>query len=144
MGRLGTSASVSVLLKLISSQGVQNLLYGIPATSLTKSELTSFTYAYNSVFCKIFKSFDNKTIMSCQFYCNYLSFDLLLDLHRYMFLSKLFVTGRIDSRAEIDRSDYKDYIDLKTKYNFKDCDTAHTIKQKIWKVFENYNNEESK
>ena len=117
------------------------MLYGIPATSLTKSELASFTYAYNSVFCKIFKSFDNKTIMSCQFYCNYLSFDLLFDLHRYMFLSKLFVTGRIDSRSEIDRSDFKDYIDLKNKYNFKDGDSAYMIKLKIWKMFEQYNDE---
>jgi len=139
LGRLGTSAAASVLLKLINSQGVQNLLYGISATSLSKLELTSFTHAYNSVFSKIFKSFDDRVIMCCQFYCKYLCFDLLLDLHRYMLLSKLVINGCIDSRSELDRPDYKDYIDLKSKYNFHDSDSLHKIKLKVWKRFENYN-----
>ena len=91
------------------------------------------------MFCKIFKSFDKKVIIGCQFYSKYLSFDLLFDLHRYMFLLKLFTTGCIDSRSEIDKSDYKDYIDLKNKYNFIDSDSMHGIKVKVWKLLENNN-----
>ena len=45
-GRLGTSASPAVCLRLIHSQGVNNLLYGIAATSLTSCELKSFSHAY--------------------------------------------------------------------------------------------------
>jgi len=89
LGRLGTSAPEAVLLKLIYSQGVQNLLYGISATTLTKTELKSFAHAYNSVFANKFKSFDDSTIMCCQFYCSYLCFEILYEMHRYMFLAKL-------------------------------------------------------
>ena len=50
-------------------------------------------------------------------------------------------TGSIDSRSERDRPDYKDYIDLKSKYNFQDSDSLHKIKLKVWKLFENYNHD---
>lgn len=54
--------------KRINSQGVQNLLYGISATILTKTKLKNFTHAYKSIyFCKIYKSFDNSVILGCQF-----------------------------------------------------------------------------
>ena len=41
LGRLGSSAPANVLLKLINAHGVQNLLYGISAATLTESEIKS-------------------------------------------------------------------------------------------------------
>ena len=63
LGRIGTSAPVNVLLKLIDSQSVPHLLYGISATTLSAKELKSFSYAYNSIFAKIFHSCDNTVII---------------------------------------------------------------------------------
>lgn len=46
--------------------------------------------------------------------------------------------GCIDSRSELDRPDYKDYIDLNSKYNFQNSDSLHKIKLKVWTLFENF------
>ena len=137
LGRLGTSASAAVLLKLIHSQGVQNLLHGISATSLTKAELKSFSYAYNSFFAKIFKCVDNKIIMSCEFFSKYLCFEMLYEMYRYLFLSKLLNTGCLDKKNNLDKPDYQDYISLKAKYNFNEWDSIGKVKIKVWNHFEN-------
>ena len=61
-GRLGTNTAPAVLLKLIYSQGVQNLLYGITATSLSAGDPKSLCYAYDGMLCKIFNSYDEKSL----------------------------------------------------------------------------------
>ena len=108
LGRIGTSAAPDVVLKLINAQGLQNLLYGISATTLTQCELKSFCHAYNSVFSKLFNSFDKDIITSCQYYCGYLSFDKLYEMYRYSFLLKLLNKKDIDETLEKDKSDIKD------------------------------------
>jgi hypothetical protein len=47
LGRLGTTAPIDVILKLIRSQAVPCLLYGISAATLSISERNSFCHAYN-------------------------------------------------------------------------------------------------
>ena len=89
-------------MKLIYSQGVQNLLYGITATSLSAGDLKSLCYSYDSMFCKIFNSYDKNVISQCQYYSGYLSFNVLDELHRYMFFKKLLETFFIEIRSEID------------------------------------------
>jgi len=134
-GRLGTSAPAEVILKLINSQGVQNLLYGISAVTLSESDLKSFSHAYNSMFAKTFQTFDNNTISCCQYYSGYLSFNRLYDLHRYIFLCKLINNLYVDKKLEIDRPDYRDYMLLQSKYAFKDNDSVFSIRSKVWEEF---------
>ena len=101
IGKLGTSAPANVILKLISAQGVQILLYGISATTLNESEIKSCSHAYNSVFDKNFNSYDNNVLSFCQFYYNsgYLKFNVLYDLHRYTFLTKLIKGGYLHEKS---------------------------------------------
>ena len=136
LGRLGTSASASVLLKLLNSQGVPNLLYGIAATTLCEIELRSFIFAYNSMFAKVFKTFDPYTISCCQYYCGYFSFNLLYDQHRYLFLKKLINNAYLHKASSLDNLDYKDFVALQSKYNFNRGDSNATIKRKVWLFFE--------
>ena len=133
---MGTSASAAVLLKLIQSQGVQNLLYGIAPSSLSKAEITSFQFAYNTFFAKIFKTQDNSVIMSCQYYSGYLPFEMLYDLYRFIFLCRLVSTGCLDKNISLDNPDYRDYMKLRLKYNFNDNDSKTLIKYKVWNYFE--------
>ena len=116
---------------------MQNLLYGIAATSLNESEVKSFSFAFNSMFAKIFSKYDIKIIAYCQFYSAYLTFKLLYDLHRYLFLAKQLSLKRMNSRLEIDQYDYRDYIRLQVKYNLTVTDSSREVKRKIWNVFEN-------
>ena len=112
IGKLGSSAPANVILKLVYAQGVQSLLYGISATTLTESELKSFSHAYNSVFAKTFHSYDNRVISCCQFYSGYLSFNILYDLQRYAFLTKLIKGDHLSEKSALDRSDLSDYRHL--------------------------------
>ena len=135
IGKLGTAAAANVLLKLIYAQGVANLLYGISATTLSESEFKSFSYAYNSMYAKIFSTHDNNVISCCQYFSGYLCFPLLYELHRYLFLVKLLNTNRINNYSQIDQCDYKDYIRLSSKYNFTPNDSLCVIKRKMWTLF---------
>ena len=114
---------------------MQNLLYGISATTLTKCELNSFSHAYNSMFAKIFNSYDNNVISCCQFYSGYLCFELLYDFHRYSFLSQLLLNDFLDRRSMIDIPGYRDYCALQMKYNINCIDSPKLIKHKLWKAF---------
>src|SRR5687768_12881674 len=89
LGRLGSKAAIDVLLKLIHSQAVPVLLYGISALTLTKTELHGFCNAYNIICHKIFRSFDKGTVLYCQWYCGFWPFEVLYDYHRYDFFHKL-------------------------------------------------------
>ena len=135
-GRLGTNTAPAVLLKLIYSQGVQNLLYGITATSLSAGDLKSMCYAYDSMFYKILNSYDKNVIFQCQYYSGYLSFNVLYELQRYMFLKKLFETSFIEIRSEIDCVDVREFSFLKTNYKFMENVSKVKLKMKAWKVFE--------
>ena len=123
------------MLKLINAQAVPNLIYGISAATLTTQEIKSLSYAYNSVFTKMFNTFDKNVIYCCQFYSGYLCFNMLYDLHRYMFLRNLLRKTFIDKCSEIDKFDYRDYVALQNKYDFKDSDSEAKIKFKVWNVF---------
>ena len=128
LGRLGTSTPVNVLLKLIDSQSVPNLLYGISATRLSAKDIKSFSFAYNSVFAKIFHSYDNTIILNCQYFTGSLPFNYLYDYHRYNFLNKLFNTNSINANSEIDIFDMTDLQALQLKYHLRTEDTKNQTK----------------
>jgi hypothetical protein len=137
LGRMGTSAPINVLLKLIDSQSVPNLLYGISATTLSAKDIKSFSFAYNSIFAKIFHSYDNTVILNCQYFTGSLPFNYLYDYHRYNFLNKLFNTNCINANSEIDLFDMADLQNLQLKYQLRTEDSKNQVKNKIWKYFEN-------
>jgi len=87
IGRLGTSAPVGVLLKLLDSQAIPHLLYGISAATLSSKDMKSLSYAYNNVFAKIFDTYDNKVILNCQYFSSSLPFNYMYEYHRYNFLT---------------------------------------------------------
>ena len=136
LGRMGTSAPVNVLLKLIDSQSLPHLLYGISATTLSAKDIKSFSYAYNSVFAQIFHSYDNTIILNCQYFTASLPFSYLYDYHRYNFLNKLFNSNEINSKSEIDTFDMTDFHALQLKYQLRSEDSKNHVNNKIWRHFE--------
>ena len=135
IGRLGSSAPLDVLLKLINTHGLQNLLYGSSATGLTIAELSSFAHAYNSIFAKIFHTTCNNTIRQCQFYSGNLSFNMIYELQRYTFLRNLLLNDKLNKTAKIDECDYLDFIDIGKKYNFNINNSVAMLKGKLWHAF---------
>ena len=137
LGRIGTTAPINVLLRLIDSQSVPHLLYGISACTLSLKDIKSFNYAYNSVFTKIFHSYDNTVILNCQYFTGSLPFNYLYDYHRYNFLNKLYNAEGINVKSEIDVFDIADFHALQLKYQLRTDDSKSQVRRKIWSNFEN-------
>ena len=98
------------------SQAVPHLTYGLNTVKLCKTEIDNLSFAYNSVFFKLFKTNDVNVINNCQFYSGYLSFSILYDYHRLQFLQKLFDTKFVTERSSVDLHDYLDLNALRVKY----------------------------
>ena len=56
LSTLGHNPPLDVALSLVRSTCIPSLTYGTDALTLTASEIRSFSYALNSVFCKLFKT----------------------------------------------------------------------------------------
>jgi len=137
LGRLGTCAPLSVLIKLTNSHGLQNLLYGTAAATLSKADLKSLDFAYNGLFAKIFKVTDQSIICQIQFYCGNLPFHLSYDLFRFNFLRKLLLQGLLNVNNIVDASDFADLITLQNKFGFLMNDSHNNLKYKMWTYFKN-------
>ena len=134
-GRLGTCADSSVLLHLVNTQCLPNLLYGITAICLSAAELRNLNFAYNSVFCKIFKTSNANTILNCQYYSGNLTFTMTYEYQRYNFLNKLIHSKMFDKQSKVNEPDVNDYNRIQVKYNLKSTDSHNMIKSKMWNVF---------
>ena len=136
LGRLGTNGSIDVILELIKSQAVPSLIYGIASSALTSSEIKSFCNAYDNIFRKIFHTYDCKIIAYCQWYCGFWPFQLLYNYHRFKFLDSLIKSNRLNRRADVDKADVLDYMNILNKYNIEDKDSNAKIRFRFWKYFE--------
>jgi len=96
LGKLGNSPPISVILSLVSINCNRILLHGLEALKFTKSDISSLSHPYDSVYMKIFQSFNRKTVMQCQFYCGELPLEYLIDKRTLNFYSNkclLFITS---------------------------------------------------
>lgn len=133
--QLGTDAHIDVLMKLIYSQAIPKLMYGTCAFKLSLADRKSLRFVYNSFYSKIFKSFDSNVIANCQYFCDFLSFDCLLDLNRIMFLKRLELAGRFDSKTSINFIENEEFILLLQKYKLIRKDSNKRIKDRIKSYF---------
>ena len=125
----------NVTLKLVESQGLQSLIYGTSATSLSVDELKSFSYAYNSIFAKLFKTSSSDVIQACQYYSGHLNFETNYELRRYKFLHTLVSKKKLCSKCIIDNNDLRDLYRIQLKYGITKEDSSLTIKNKMWNYF---------
>src|SRR5207249_8095643 len=65
---------ISVLFALVNAQCFSKLLYGTNVINLSNTDKSELCHAYNSVFYKVFHSFDDKIICNCPYYTNHLDF----------------------------------------------------------------------
>ena len=89
LGKLGSSCPANVVLSLIDTFCNPILLYGLEALHLNKSDLRSLSYVYDSIYMKLFTSFDSLIIMQCRFYFKQLPLTFQIDLRTLNFLNVL-------------------------------------------------------
>ena len=136
LGRIGCSP-INVILSLVKAQALPLLLYGISAATLSKSDMSSLSFAYNSIFVKLFNIKESETIRQCQFYSGYLTFNCLYDYYRLGFINNLLKTNKIKCDNSIDLPDIFEYERLGIQYGICNTDSISIMKNKIWKSFRN-------
>jgi len=128
---------MNVCLKLIQSQCFPMLTYGICANSLTAIDVNKLSFAYNSVFCKLFNTHCVQTIQYCQYFCGHWKFEFHLDFQRYCFLRKLYLSDKLRPNLQLNKCDLNDMMLIAEKYGLSILDSAGLIKFKIWTYFRN-------
>jgi len=135
LGKIGTNTSLNVSLSLVFSKCIPILMYGLESLSLTSKEIQSFSYTYNSIFFKLFKTFDKDIIANCQYHCGYLTFP-----HNYMLRRFNFLRNAIDRQDSVSNFlltnvGYCDYANIVNNYSIVVNDGRRQAVSKIWKTF---------
>jgi hypothetical protein len=89
IGRIGNTTATNTVLTLVASQAIPILMYGTEATGLTATQRKRFTHAFDSIFAKLFRSWNLNVIGCCQYYSGFLPFGINIDKRRFEFLLKL-------------------------------------------------------
>jgi len=87
LSKLGSSPSPQVTLAIFYSKCLPILLYGLEAVNLTKAHCSNIDFVYNSMFAKIFHSFDKDIII--KYYNDNIRHEYILSLLSMSLLSAL-------------------------------------------------------
>ena len=138
LSELGSNPSINLALKLLEAHCIPILTYGLATASLSSNEIKNFTFALNvSIFVKLFHVKNIDVIESCQYYCNFLSFQYLYDMIRVKYLINMFHAGTLVNTRIEDQQDCDELCSLLNKYSIALLDSAYCIKSKIWVAFNN-------
>src|SRR6266496_3249616 len=85
LGKIGNNSAIPLILKIVSTNCNPSLLYGLEACPVTKRQMKSLSYPFNSVYMKLFKTFNANIIKQVQYYSGYLPLSFVIDLHKLMF-----------------------------------------------------------
>ena len=69
--------------------------------------------------------------------CGFWPFQVLYEYHRLNFLSNLVKSNNLNKRADIDSTDYLDYLNLINKYGIDYNDSHAKFRYKFWRHCEN-------
>jgi len=108
---LGSNPELKVILSLFQSSCIPILTYGIGALKLTQSEIQSFSFSFNNLFHKLFKTSNKKILEQCQFFCGMFNFEIYYDFLRFSFLNPIFNSDDKnvpDSLLVDDKNDFND------------------------------------
>ena len=136
LGKLGSAPQVNITLSLVSSFCNPILLYGIEALHLKKADIASLTFPYNSVFTKLFSTFDKSVITLCQFYTYQLPLCYIIDARTLNFYSDLCSGTCYTSNCLFKWFGEAERKTIEARYNILPSDSAYISSMKIKKTFE--------
>ena len=138
LSKIETKSSIDVTLSLVSSFSSPVLLYGLESCSLSVSQIEKLAHPFNSVYTKLFSTFDKNVISLCQFYTGYLPLQYMLDLRMIRFFDALCVLPNEESPAKLLFKWFGEgeYNAVCNKHNIVATDSYNACKRKVWCSFE--------
>jgi len=97
LAKIASAKEIALTLKIVSENCFPILMYGIEACRPTKRKICLLAYAYNTVFFKLFNTFNDGITRSTQYYSGYLSYAYAAELRTLNFYGDLW--GDTDSPA---------------------------------------------
>ena len=136
LGKVGNISAIRVLLHLAYSKCSPILMYGLEAVGIDKKARDNLANVHNSIFAKLFGSFDKTIIEYCHYYTGYLTFADTLDLKRLQFLSKLFESTSSPAHYMFHWFGSNELDNLKLKHNLQKFSPSTCCKGALWLKFE--------
>ena len=133
LGKLGKSPSEPLLLSLASSKCSPILCFGTEACNITNSQIANLAFVNNSIYVKIFHTFDKSIIDSCHFYMGYLLFH---DLRRFNFYKNLYLYGTSPASIIFNLHCQGELHQLCAKYVIDVNMSDRNVKKAFWRVFQ--------
>jgi len=133
-GKIGVNSSPIVTCSLIHSFCVPILLYASECIVWKQKFMKSIENAYFLAFAKIFHTYDSKVIEYCQYSLGYLPLNLLIDVYKLKFLSKL-TTLRNKAMYNILLVNDSEFSSICAKYNFPINTNSNDWRDLMWSYF---------
>ena len=135
LGKIGVINNAHLVLALMTTKCSPILQYNLEAISLTKEMLSHLSFVSNTIYSKIFKTFDKTIIAECQWHFGYLPLVYELDLKRMNFLHKLLLVDHSPAHLIMTLFGNDDLREICGKYNI-DVEAGLTKRKRaVWDAF---------
>jgi exonuclease III len=136
LGKIGSSSSIDVTLSLVSSFANPVLLFGLETGCLTRSQIDKLSNTFNSIYMKLFSTFDKAIIAQCQYYTYQLPLRFLLHLRYLTFWNGLRLIANSPARILYDWFGDTEKQQISSIYDILPLDSHNSCKRKIWQLFQ--------
>lgn len=137
LGKLGSSPQINLTLSLISTFCNPILLYGLESLRLSKTDVNLLTFPYNSVYMKLFATFDKSIINLCQFYCGELPLAYIVNLRTLNFYANLAMLRCSPANILYKWFGAAERAEIASLYNIVETDSIGMFRHKVHVSFNN-------
>jgi len=136
LSKIGTSTDISVSLSLVSSFSVPVLFYGFDTGCLSKVQVDRLCFPFNSIYTKLFVTFDKSIVAQCQYYTGQLPLTYMLHLRFLNFLAGLKFLGDSPARQLYNWFGMNEFLCIAVQYKIGLTDSPARYRTRIWSAFE--------
>ena len=135
LGKIGVKSQIDNILTLISTFAEPVLLFGLETGCLSNAQIDSLNYTFNSIYMKLFYTFDVNIINECRFYTNRLPLEHVIDNRFLRFCKLIKAIPNSPARLLFNWCGLGEYTNIQRKYEVHDYDSIAVINIKIWNNF---------
>ena len=121
---------------MVNAYSTPALLYGVETGCLGSVQIDKLDYAYNSIFTKIFNTFDREVIKLCQYYTGHMPLGYTIDLRCLQFFNAIRSLASSPAKLLFLSVGYDEWQTIADIYGILFCDKPNSFRPKIWSSFE--------
>jgi len=135
LGKIGNNSAIPLILKIVSTNCNPSLLYGLEACPVTKRQMKSLSYPFNSVYMKLFKTFNANIIKQVQYYSGYLPLSFVLDWRKLTFFYDLCYVDNSPASMLFKWLGWEEMVAIQQQYAIPVGPPRGSVKRFFWEKF---------